>query len=207
MKRMIWVSKSDSFNAANEFDDDYYLSMSREERLETLQFLREIYFKVKKALRMKVEKDYEELLKLLNKHKVKYCIIGAYAVAFYAKPRYTKDMYILVEPSSENSEKIVSALNDFGFKSLKLSEEDFCRKGRIVQLGYKPVRIDIITSIEGSRFKDVWNNKVISTYGDEKVFFIGIDELIKNKQCSKRPQDKIDLDLLMKAKKKMVIKN
>ena len=151
---------------------------------------------------MKVEKDYEELLKLLNKHKVKYCIIGAYAVAFYAKPRYTKDMDILVEPSPENSEKIVSALNDFGFESLKLSEEDFCRKGRIIQLGYEPVRIDIITSIEGSRFKDVWKNKVIGTYGDEKVFFIGSDELMKNKHCSKRPQDKIDLDLLMKAKKK-----
>ena len=152
---------------------------------------------------MKVEKDYEELLKLLNKHKVKYCIIGAYAVAFYAKPRYTKDMDIFVERSPENSEKIVSALNDFGFKSLKLSEEDFCRKGRIIQLGYEPVRIDIITSIEGSRFKDVWKTKVIGTYGDEKAFFIGIDELIKNKQYSKRPQDKIDLDLLMKAKKKM----
>ena len=152
---------------------------------------------------MKVEKDYEELLKLLNKHKVKYCIIGAYAVAFYAKPRYTKDMDIFVERSPENSEKIVSALNDFGFKRLKLSEEDFCRKGRIIQLGYEPVRIDIITSIEGSRFKDVWKNKVTGTYGDEKVFFIGIDELIKNKQCSKRPLDKIDLDLLMKAKKKM----
>jgi len=67
---------------------------------------------------MKVEKDYEELLKLFNKHKVKYCIIGAYAVAFYAKPRYTKDMDILVEPSIKNGQKIVNALNEFGFKSL-----------------------------------------------------------------------------------------
>ena len=55
---------------------------------------------------MKVEKDYEELLRLFNKHKVRYCIIGAYAVAFYAKPRYTKDMDILVEPSNENGQKI-----------------------------------------------------------------------------------------------------
>jgi len=75
---------------------------------------------------MKVEKDYEELLKLLNKHKVKYCIIGAYAVAFYAKPRYTKDMDIFIESSFENSEKIVNALNDFGFKSLDLYAKDFC---------------------------------------------------------------------------------
>jgi len=95
---------------------------------------------------MKVEKDYEELLKLFNKHRVKYCIIGAYAVAFYAKPRYTKDMDILVEPSIKNGQKIVNALNEFGFKSLNLSEKDFSLRGKIIQLGYEPVRVDIITS-------------------------------------------------------------
>ena len=63
---------------------------------------------------MKVEKNYEELLKLFNKHKVKYCIIGAFAVAFYAKPRYTKGLDIFIEPSSENAEKIRKTLVDFG---------------------------------------------------------------------------------------------
>jgi len=152
------------------------------------------------ARKMKVEKDYEELLRLFNKHKVRYCIIGAYAVAFYAKPRYTKDMDILVEPSNENGQKIVAALNEFGFKSLNLSEEDFSLRGKIIQLGYEPVRVDILTSIEGCSFKQVWKNKALGTYGEERVYFIGIDDLIKSKEVSERKQDQVDLDILISAK-------
>jgi hypothetical protein len=145
---------------------------------------------------MAVEKDYEELLKLFNKHKVRYCIVGAYAVAFYAKPRYTKDMDILVEPELENARKIIKALGDFGFKSLGLKESDFSQKGKIIQLGYEPLRIDIITSIEGCNFKKVWQNKTKGIYGKQKVFFIGIKELIKNKKTLGRKQDEIDLEML-----------
>lgn len=152
---------------------------------------------------MKVEKDYEELLKLFNKHKVKYCIIGAYAVAFYAKPRYTKDMDILVEPSIKNGQKIVNALNEFGFKSLNLSEKDFSLRGKIIQLGYEPVRVDIITSIQGFTFKQVWRNKALGTYGEEKVYIIGINELIKSKEISERKQDQVDLDILLSARAKL----
>lgn len=151
---------------------------------------------------MKVEKDYEELLELFNKHKVKYCIVGAYAVAFYAKPRYTKDIDILVEPSVENAEKIVKALVAFGFGSLGLVKKDFCQKGKIVQLGYEPVRADIMTSLEGCSFKEVWRSKTLGIYGNQRVFFIGLDKLIKNKKASKRKQDSIDLDILLLAKKK-----
>ncbi len=153
--------------------------------------------------KMKVEKDYEELLKLFNKHKVKYCIIGAYAVAFYAKPRYTKDMDILVEPSIKNGQKIVNALNEFGFKSLNLSEKDFSLRGKIIQLGYEPVRVDIITSIQGFTFKQVWRNKALGTYGEEKVYIIGINELIKSKEISERKQDQVDLDILLSARAKL----
>ncbi|MFZ2602849.1 MAG: hypothetical protein WAX79_02470, partial [Candidatus Omnitrophota bacterium] len=98
---------------------------------------------------MKREKDYEDLLRLFNKHKVRYCIVGAFAVAFYALPRYTKDMDILVNPGIDNGRRIVNALKEFGFKSLKLTEEDFSREGKLVQLGYEPVRVDLITSISG----------------------------------------------------------
>lgn len=145
---------------------------------------------------MKVEKDYEDVLRLLNKHKARYCIIGAYAVAFYARPRYTKDMDILIEPDLENGKRIVRALNEFGFQSLGLKEEDFSQKGTIIQLGYEPVRIDMITSIEGCSFQEVWEKKQTGTYGEEEVFFIGREELIKNKEMSNRKQDRVDLDLL-----------
>ena len=108
---------------------------------------------------MKVEKDYEDLLRLFNKNKVKYFIIGAYAVAFYAMPRYTKDIDILVEPDIRNGERIIKALREFGFKSLKLSAKDFAKKGSIIQLGYEPIRVDIITSIPRVNFKEIWKNK------------------------------------------------
>ena len=149
---------------------------------------------------MKVEKDYEEILKLFNSHRVKYCIIGAFAVAFYARPRYTKDIDILIDSSPENAERIIRALAEFGFEDLDLSEDDLCQEGNIIQLGYEPLRVDIMTSLSGISFDQVWKNKVGADYGREKVYFIGLDDLIQTKKQSSRPQDKVDLDLLIKAK-------
>jgi len=150
---------------------------------------------------MKLEKDYEEFLSLLNKHSVKYCIIGAYAVAFYAKPRYTKDIDILIEPSIENAKKILKVLAEFGFGGISISLEDLTRDGNILQLGYEPLKIDILTKLEGLDFQDIWKNRVTGDYGSEKVFFIGLDDLIKNKKQSGRPTDLIDIELLEKAGK------
>lgn len=149
---------------------------------------------------MRLEPDYEELLKLFNKHRVKYCVVGAFAVAFYARPRYTKDMDILVEANLENGRRINKALKDFGFGSLKLSPEDFTKTKQIIQLGYEPVRIDLLTSIEGNSFEDVWKHKKHGIYGKTKVFFIGPDELIKNKKALNRKQDQADIELLRKKK-------
>lgn len=145
---------------------------------------------------MRLEKDFEKLLGLLNKHKVRYCIVGAYAVAFYATPRYTGDMDILVEPKIENGRKVITALKEFGFSSLKLKENDFAKESVIIQLGYAPVRVDLLTSIDGCKFKEVWESKKSGKYGRKKVFFIGLRELVKNKKAVKRPQDIMDLKIL-----------
>ena len=150
---------------------------------------------------LKVQKDYEELLRLFNKHKVRYCIVGAYALGFYVLPRYTKDMDLLVEPSVENAKRIVTALHAFGFGSLNITPKDFSSAGKIVQLGYEPIRIDIITSIDGCAFKQVWQNRKKGFYGKTGVYFIGINELIKNKNASARKQDLADLDVLKSLKK------
>ncbi|RLB14432.1 MAG: hypothetical protein DRG63_08505 [Deltaproteobacteria bacterium] len=148
---------------------------------------------------MRVEKDYEDLLRLLNKYEVKYCIVGAFAVAYYAKPRYTKDIDILVEPSQKNAENLLKALHEFGFGSLALSTQDFTELGQIIQLGYEPIRIDIITSIEGIDFKQIWQNRVTGSYGNLKVPFIGLLDLIACKKASNRSQDLADLEILKKA--------
>ncbi len=149
---------------------------------------------------MRVEKDYEELFKLFNKHRVKYCIIGSYAVAFYARPRYTKDIDILIEPSVDNSRRVIRALNEFGFESLALSAADFRKKGNIIQLGYEPVRVDILTSLKGCSFSCAWKKKETARYGQENVWFIGLEDLIRLKKRSNRPQDKADLASLLNAK-------
>jgi predicted nucleotidyltransferase len=151
---------------------------------------------------VKIEKDYEDLLRLFNKHKVKYCIVGAFALAFHAKPRYTKDIDIFVSASVENGQKIVEALGEFGFERAGLKKEDFSKPGQIIQLGYEPVRVDIVTSIDGCTFEEVWKKRERGIYGREKVFFIGLNELIKNKKAAKRKQDEIDLDILSRAKKR-----
>jgi len=149
---------------------------------------------------MKTEKDYEEFLKLLNKNKVRYVIVGAFALALYSKPRYTKDLDILIEPEEKNVKKLMNVLHKFGFKNINIKKEDLTKKGQILQLGYEPVRIDIITSIAGCSFEEVWNNKFKEKYGKTLVNFIGKKELIKNKKAISRKQDIADLELLEKNK-------
>jgi len=146
---------------------------------------------------MKVEKDFEELLGLFNKHKVKYCIAGAYAVGFYGHPRYTKDLDIFVEPSFENGRKIIEALAEFGFASLNLRAEDFLDPHSIVQLGYEPVRVDLIASLRGCSFAVAWKNRKKGIYGGQKVYFLGLSELMRNKKIVSRPQDRADLARLV----------
>ena len=154
---------------------------------------------------MRVEKDYEDLLKLFNKHNVRYCIIGAFAMAYYARPRYTKDMDLLIDPKPDNARKIIKALEDFGFASLGLAVGDFCQREKIIQLGYEPVRIDLITSIPGCSFNQVWKNSKTGKFGKQKVYFIGLNELIKNKKVTNRKQDKADLEILLAVRKKIKI--
>ncbi|MCJ7681874.1 MAG: nucleotidyltransferase [Candidatus Aminicenantes bacterium] len=150
---------------------------------------------------MKLEKDYEEFLGLLNRHEVRYCIAGAFAVAFYAKPRYTKDIDILIEPTAANSRRILKALEEFGFGELSLSQQDLTTEGNVIQLGFEPLRIDLLTKLEGFQFRDIWNNRTSGTYGAEKVHFISLEDLIKNKKQAGRPTDLVDVDLLEKARK------
>ncbi len=156
---------------------------------------------------MRIEQDFVELLKLFNKYQIRYCVIGAFAFGFHARPRYTKDLDILLEPTKENGGKIVDALNEFGFKSLKLTEKDFSQKEKFIQLGYEPVRVDLITSIKGITFDKIWQNKVQGTYGGEKVYFISLDDLIKSKKIAKRKQDMADLEILIDVKQRATIRS
>jgi len=151
-----------------------------------------------------MNKDFKEFLELLNYHKVKYVIVGAHAVTAHSRPRSTGDLDVLIEASKENAKKIVAALTDFGFDSLKLKVEDFCKTGFVIQLGYEPNRIDILTSVTGVEWKEIWENKINDVLGSSEipVFFIGKEQLIKNKMAAGRELDIKDAERLIKFKSK-----
>jgi hypothetical protein len=151
---------------------------------------------------MKVEKDFEDFIELLNKYSVNYLIVGAYALALFAEPRNTGDIDIFVERSKENAEKILVVLKEFGFAGLDIALNDFMTKDMVVQLGVQPVRIDIITSISGVDFGDAFKFKEEKQFGKTMAYFISKEFLIKNKKASARKKDLADLELLLKKKKK-----
>lgn len=145
---------------------------------------------------MNVSKDFEELFELFNGHKVKALVVGGYAFSFHAKPRYTKDIDILVEPSVENAQRLIAALEEFGFGGLGLSAEDFSKPGQIIQLGHAPARVDLLTSIKGIDFERAWEGRVKGRFGSQQVFYIGLDDLIRNKKAVNRPLDRADVSVL-----------
>lgn len=146
-------------------------------------------------------KDFEELLAGLTRHRVRFVVVGAHALAHHAKPRYTKDLDLFVEPDHENGARVVAALEEFGFAGLGIRPEDFDRPGRILQLGVPPNRVDFMTSIDAVSFIEAWDSRVEGVYGAQRVPFIGYDALVKNKTASARPQDLADLEILRRPKK------
>ncbi len=151
---------------------------------------------------MDISSDYRDLFRILNKHKVKYLLVGAYAVVYYTEPRFTKDLDVCVKPDIKNAGKLCKALKKFGAPLKNISPKDFCKKGMVYQIGVAPIRIDIITGLTGVKFDTAWKNRIKSKYGDTAVNIIGIKELVKSKKKLGRLQDKIDLK---KLKEKLAI--
>ena len=130
-----------------------------------------------------LNQDFKEFIQLLNDNQVNYLVIGGYAVAIHGHPRYTKDIDIWIEISEENSQKIITALTEFGFGSLGLTAQDFQEPHQIIQLGYPPNRIDLITSPDGIDFQTCYDSKIEVMLDDIAVKFIDLDNL-KKKQIS-----------------------
>jgi predicted nucleotidyltransferase len=153
-------------------------------------------------MKINLEKDIIEFIGLCNKHNIKYLVIGGYAVSIHGYPRSTKDIDVCIEMSDTNASKMVQVINDFGFESLKLKKEDFLKKDFITQLGFPPLRIDILNDLSGVGFEEAWNNKKIVSIENVPVNFIGYNDLIIVKKNAGRPQDLADVDKLEKRNKK-----
>ncbi len=150
---------------------------------------------------MELSNDFKEFIQLLNDNKVKYLVVGGYAVGYYGNPRYTKDIDLWVMLHPENAEHLIDAIKQFGFKSLGLTEDDFLDTENIIQLGKAPNRIDLLTDLTGVDFEICFSSKVTVNFEGVEMNFISLDDLIKNKQAAGRLQDLADVEKLSKHKK------
>lgn len=146
------------------------------------------------------QNDFKEWLSLLTEKKVEYLLVGGYAVALHGIPRTTGDMDIWVNNSRENLEKLIHCLELFGFSELKIDVEDLLKPYAIIQLGYPPVRIDIITDVDGIDFVTAYRNKTSINQDGLNISLISLDDLILNKTSSGRSFDKMDVKKLVKLK-------
>jgi len=146
------------------------------------------------------EPDFRDFIELLNEHQVDYMIIGAHALAYHGRPRHTGDLDIWIKPSIENASKMIIVLNGFGFGSLGLTEQDFLKDNYVTQLGYPPLRIDILNAISGVEFDEAYINKVEGDVDGLKINFINVEEFIKNKEATGRQKDLGDIASLRKGK-------
>ena len=145
---------------------------------------------------MNLEEDLSEFVELLNALEVRYVVVGAFAVAYHGYPRYTGDIDLFIERSSENARKIVNALEQFGFGELGLSVDDFLHPDQVIQLGVAPNRIDLLTFLSGVSFEEVWATREQVALAGLSVPMISKELLKRNKAASGRSKDLADLEEL-----------
>jgi len=143
-----------------------------------------------------LNQDFKEFIQSLNDNGVRYLVIGGYAVAFHGHPRYTKDMDVWVAMDAENAANIVKALEQFGFASLGLQASDFTAPDQIIQLGYPPNCIDMITTAPGVDFDACYASRVQEEIDGIQVNFIDLESLKRNKKAVGRHQDLADIENL-----------
>lgn len=143
-----------------------------------------------------LSQDFKEFVELLIKHKAEYLIVGGYAVGVHGHPRYTGDLDIWLHSTQENAKKILNCLKEFGFGSFQLSENDFLKENNVIQLGNPPLRIDLLTNIDGVTFNECFSNRKEIEIDGISVSFIGYNDLIKNKLKTGRAKDLDDIENL-----------
>ena len=148
-----------------------------------------------------MNRDFSELLLEFNAHNVEYLVVGAHAMAVYGHVRATKDLDVWVGPNSENAQKVLDAISKFGAPLGDLNINDLSKEGTVFQIGVPPLRIDVLTGIDGVEFSDAWPDRFSSTFGNVPVFIISRHHLITNKRAAGRLQDLADAEQLERTKR------
>ncbi|MEY3000534.1 MAG: hypothetical protein RL648_748 [Verrucomicrobiota bacterium] len=143
---------------------------------------------------------FQAFIALLEKNKVRYLIVGGYAVGLHGFPRYTGDIDVFIAISEENARLVLKTFSEFGFGDLGLKESDFMEDEIVVEIGREPLKIQILTGIDGVTFEECWSDRISVQLSGLEVPFIGIDSLIRNKAATPRAKDKIDLQELRRIR-------
>ena len=147
-----------------------------------------------------LNKHFLEFLGLLEKHHVEYLVVGGYAVGLHGFPRYTGDLDVFVAVSRANAEAVVRVFAEFGFGSLDLAANDFLEPDIVVEIGREPIKIQVLTGIDGVTFDRCRLDRVVEDVGGLKVPFIGFESLLANKAATPRAKDRIDLEELKRIR-------
>ena len=147
-----------------------------------------------------LNEDYKDMLLALSEEKVKYMLVGAYALAAHGYPRATMDIDIWVMPSPRNADAVMRALRRFGAPLHNLTKEDLQRDGTVFQIGVAPRRIDIITAASGLRFEEAYSRSLSINIEGLQVHIPSVDDLIRNKRAAGRTKDLADAEALENLK-------
>lgn len=145
---------------------------------------------------IRLPQDFREFLRLLNCHRVKYLLVGGFAVGYHGYPRATGDMDIWIATSPENADKVVRVLKAFGFNVPELNAALFMKKRQVIRMGTPPIRIEVLTDISGVSFKECYENRITDVVDEISVNIISLEHLRKNKKASGRMKDINDLEQL-----------
>ncbi|MBI3245693.1 MAG: hypothetical protein HYZ50_04195 [Deltaproteobacteria bacterium] len=144
--------------------------------------------------------DLREFIHLLTTKSVKYLIVGAWALAFHGRPRYTGNLDIFVARDPENADHLITVIEAFGFGRTGIEREDFPREDYVIQPGQVPNRIDLLTGISGVTFEEAWQSREYGSLSGIDVAFLSREHLIKNKRAANRDKDRGDIKLLEKTR-------
>lgn len=143
-----------------------------------------------------MNQDFVNLLRAFSDHKVRFMIVGAYALGVHGRPRATGDLDVWIDPTPKNATRVMSALRTFGAPLTAVTADDFSRPGIVFQMGLPPYRIDVLTQLSGLTFDEAWPDRTQARFGPLTVDVIGLDAFVTNKRATGRAKDLGDIEAL-----------
>lgn len=143
-----------------------------------------------------MHQDFLDLLRAFIDRSVRFMVVGAYALGVHGRPRATGDLDVWVDPTPDNAESIIRALEQFGAPIGQITAADFSRPGIVFQMGLPPLRIDVLTELSGLTFSEAWSSRTQAPFGPLTVDVIGREAFVKNKRATGRARDLGDIEAL-----------